>query len=291
EVIDIQCFGPNGTYAMMLARLTRTPLVYSNHGETFMDAHDSFRTSALLRRSLASTLARADAVTSCSMYAAKDLEHYGLRSSAEIVANAVDADVEPMPVSGLPARYIAGIGRLVDNKGFTQLLEAFASARTRLDDTALVIAGDGPDGSWLREYAHTLGIADRVTFTGALTRGQVVSVLGGALVHVVPSHVEAFGIVILEGWRAGITVVATPNGGPPEFVRDGVDALLCDPYETERLGDLLVELVNDEPQRSRIGTAGRARLAEFTWSTVTDRYDALFARVVPAAPTPTEVER
>ena len=47
-----------------------------------------------------------------------------------------------------------------------------------------------------------------------------------------PSRLEPFGIVVLEGWRAGVAVVATTQGGPPEFVRDGMDGVLVDPFDT-----------------------------------------------------------
>lgn len=288
DVIDIQCFGPNGAYATALARFTRTPLIYSNHGETFMDATNAFATSALLRRSLRHTLARAVRVTACSRFAAEDLTQYGLRTSPIIVGNAVDAEVPPAAIAPLPERYIVGVGRLVANKGFNELLDAFAYAGDSLDGVDLVIAGGGPEGDWLREYAAELGVADRTHFAGTLSRGQVVALLQGALIHTVPSRVEAFGIVVLEGWRAGVPVVATTHGGPPEFVHHDVDGVLCDPSDTEQFARILIDLVSDEAKRTRIGDAGRDRLSEFTWAKVADKYDTVFADALDSRRVPLE---
>ena len=73
-------------------------------------------------------------------------------------------------------------------------------------------------------------------------------------VFVMPSRLEPFGIVVLEAWRAGVAVVATDRGGPPEFVRDGADGLLVDPFDTGRGG----RRPSAGPVRRRSG-AGRRR--------------------------------
>lgn len=284
EVLDIQCYGPNGPYATALARRTGTPLVYSNHGETFMDAHGSFDTSLLLRRTLARTLKAADAVTSCSAFAAADLGRFGPTTApVTIVGNGIDLEQTPAPVDEpLPARYVAGVGRLVANKGFDTLLDAYAALGR--DDLDVVIVGDGPYRAELASRATALGIADRVRFLGARSRGEVRTVLDGATAHVVPSHVEAFGIVILEGWRSGVPVVCTRVGGPPEFVTDDEDGLLFDPRSPDDLAQCLRRLLDDDGLRARIGEAGRRRAASFTWDAVADRYEETFAVAGDAAP-------
>jgi glycogen(starch) synthase len=287
ELLDIQCFGPNGTYALALAAATRTPLVYSNHGETFMDAHGVFERSAIQRLALRLTLRHARAVTSCSAYAAADLGRGTGRGRPRgrilrLIPNAVDTDAGGDPIEiDLPPRYFAGIGRLVDNKGFATLIEAFARAAENpaLEGVSLVIAGDGPEKSRLERLVADRGLSERVHLIGALPRRQVVTLLGRATALAVPSTVEAFGIVILEGWRAGIPVLATNRGGPPEFVRDGDDGLLFDPGDASALARLLVEVAADPDRSARLGGAGHARLPEYTWSRVARDYSAVFAEV------------
>lgn len=286
QVIVIQCFGANGPYALALARCTGTPLVYSNHGETFMDAHGTFETSALMRRALGRTLAAAAVLTSCSAYAAGDLARFGSIGAPLIVGNGIDLDAPGAALdTSLPDRYIAGVGRLVGNKGFDRLVAAFADATGRdgLAGVGLVIAGDGPERGRLEELAVSLGVRDRVHFTGPLPREQVRTLLDGALAHVVPSLIEAFGIVVLEGWRSGVPVIATGRGGPPEFVTDGVDGILVDPDDIAGLSRHLVAVVHDEHLRRRLGAAGRAAAARFSWASVADSYEAAFDRALPHA--------
>lgn len=276
DVLHVHCYGPNGPWATALAAATRTPLVVSAHGETFMDAADAFGTSALLRAGLRHSLGRADAVTGCSEYVLADLDRYGLdRSRATVVPNGIDLDqpAEPLRV-GLPDAYLLAVGRMVDTKGFDLLLDAFASAD--LPGVGLVLGGDGPERGALAARAARLGVADRVVLPGRLTRGQVASAASGALAFVVPSRIEAFGIVVLEGWRAGVPVVVTSRGGPPGFVADGVTGLVVDPFDTGALANALERLLGDPDLAGRLGAAGRAEAVHYPWSRVTGDYERIY---------------
>lgn len=291
-VLHVHCFGPNGVFATGLARVTRTPLIVSSHGETFMDADRVFEVSALLRRALRHALDRADAVTACSAFTAAHLEaRYGLApGGAVVVHNGIDADEPAGPApSWLPERYVLGVGRLVRTKGFDLLLDAFAAAAQA--GTDLVIGGDGPERAALASRAAALGLTDRVHLPGRLSRPEVVTVMARAAVLVVPSRIEAFGITVLEGWRAGVPVIATAHGGPPEFVSDGETGLVVDPTDVGALARAITRLLGDPSLARRLGEAGREAAARFTWERAAASYEALYRVVVPrrvlagAAPT------
>lgn len=288
DILQIHCFGPNGVYAAHWARRRRVPFVYSNHGETFMDADNVFARSWLLRSSLSRALSRAAAVTSCSRFAADDLDRFGSPESlVRVVPNGVDM---AETVGALPDRlrnqsYILGLGRLVRVKGFDVLIEAYAhlaSAGTTAG-SVLVIAGDGPEASNLRRHAEHLGVADRVHFLGSLSRPTVGAVMRSARALVVPSQVEAFGITILEGWRAGIPVVATDRGGPSEFIADGVNGILVDPFASSDIAAALRRLLSSAAVANDIGAAGHSAVAKFSWEAVVDTYENLFAGAVRLA--------
>lgn len=284
EVLHVHCFGPNGLYAAALARTTGTPLVYSNHGETFSDAHGAFEHSALLRAGLRAAARRAAAVTACSQFAADDLTRFGIdAAAAEVVFNGIDAD-EPADgdVPGLPARYVLGVGRLVGTKGFSNLIRAYArvASSPSIRGVDLVIGGTGPQVGALAELAEELGVTDRVHLIGRLSRPQVGAVMAAAQLLVVPSLVEAFGITVLEGWRAGTAVMVTSHGGPPEFVEDRVTGLLIDPQDVAALGERIAELLADDSRRSALGEAGAAAAQAFTWEKVAQRYDEIYRRVL-----------
>ena len=101
--------------------------------------------------------------------------------------------------------------------------------------------------------------------------------MSGALAVVVPSRMEAFGIVALEAWRSGAPLVMTNRGGAPGFVRDGIDAILVDPEDAAALGRALARVSSDERLRMQLTAAGRERVGEFTWARVAHAYEELYA--------------
>ncbi|KRD47379.1 hypothetical protein ASE27_03245 [Oerskovia sp. Root918] len=279
RVLHVHCFGPNGVWASVVASMYRVPFVVTTHGETFGDADGVFQSSRLLPAALRRSLRHAAAVTACSRYAADDLTSYGVDpADVVVIPNGIDLH-EPAGAApaGLPGRYVLGIGRLVDNKGMDLLVEAFAAASLP-DDVGLVIAGDGPARRGLERLVGDLGIDDRTLFTGALDRPQVVECMSRAELLVVASRAEAFGIAILEGWRAGLPVIATTHGGPPEFVTTGVDGLLVDPEDTVRLSAAITAVVDDPVLAHRLGDAGRVRAAGYSWKRVAGDYVEQYRR-------------
>lgn len=283
QVLHVQCFGPNGVYALALHHLTRTPLVVSSHGETFADDHNAFEHSGLLRTGLTRALRSAAAVTGCSQFVLDDLAARFGCTTGVVVPNGVDlmesagAPTElPYPAS-TDSPTILGLGRMEHNKGFDLLLQAFAAASLP-DHTQLILAGDGGELPNLRTLASDLGVAERVSFPGPLSRPQVVAAFESATVVVVPSRVEAFGIVVLEAWRAGTPLIATTRGGPGELVTQGVNGLLVDPTDTHALAEALRTLTGDAELRRSLGAAGRTTVEGYTWSAVAEQYVKLYGR-------------
>lgn len=280
DFLHVHCFGPNGVYATQLASLLGRALVFSHHGETFMDANDVFQRSALLRRSLRAALARAVAVTSCSHFAAQDLQRFGKHpAEVDIVFNGIDIDEASAGGLSLPERYFLGVGRLVHNKGFDRLVAAYSSICNlpEMSNTSLVIGGDGPARTQLQELSLAEGVGHRVHFLGALSRPQVGQAMRNSLGLVVPSLVEPFGITILEGWRAAVPVIATNRGGPPEFVVDQVNGLLVDPLDTAALAQRLLHVATDARLRSLLGANGARTVQDFTWEQTARHFERIYS--------------
>jgi len=288
QVLHVQCFGPNGLYALALHYSTRTPLIVSSHGETFADDHDVFATSRFLRGGLVRALRDADEVTGCSQVVLEDLaERFG-STRGSVVPNGVDLDEAK---SRADLTFVAGsgqakvgptvlaLGRVERVKGFDLLIKAFARADLPID-TRLVIGGDGRDLDRLRHLAKQQMVGERVEFPGRLSRDEVVSAMAGASVLVVPSRLEAFGIVILEAWRAGVPVIATSLGGPRDVITDGVDGLLVDPEDLDALAGQLSRVISDPGLAKRLGEAGALRVRDYTWAHTAQMYERVYEGVL-----------
>jgi glycosyltransferase involved in cell wall biosynthesis len=285
DVIHVHCFGPNGTYARVLARRTGTPLVITAHGETVADDEGVFTHSRFAIESLRAGIAESAAVTGCSQVALDDLtERFGLPPERGVVVfNGIDLDEALGSVpTGVSGRYIAAVGRLQPMKGFDLLVEAFAKAQLPRD-IRLVIGGGGPELDALRRQAERLGISDRVVLPGWLDRPTVGALRQGALIGVMPSRFEPFGISALEVWRARSALIATTHGGAPEFVSDGVDGLLVDPLDVDALAAALRDLTGHPDRRTALAAAGAERVRSFTWERTVDAYEGIYREVVVAA--------
>lgn len=282
DILHVQCFGPNGLYALALHWRTRSPLVVSAHGETFMDEDDVFTQSRLLRLGLTRAMRAASAVTGCSQMVLDDLrDRFGL-VGGEIVPNGIDLDeaarlhvnASPSDVDDRPTVFAAG--RVVRVKGFDLLVRAFAAADVPTD-VRLVIGGDGSELPRLKALVDELGLNGRVEFPGRLSRAQVIQGMSQAALVVVPSRVEAFGIVVLEAWRAGSALLCTRNGGPSDLVTHGVNGFLVDPEDIAGFAAALNQLMANPAMRQRLGRAGREVVEGFTWERTARKYQALYA--------------
>jgi glycosyltransferase involved in cell wall biosynthesis len=279
DLLHVQCFSGNGVYATLLSIATRTPLIVTLQGETFMDDHDVYARSIYLRTGLRAGLRRATQVTGCSQFTLDDaagrFDPAAIRG--HVIFNGVDLAESPRG-NWLPPfeRFVLGLGRVVHRKGFDLLIEAFARIAEQDPDLGLVIGGDGPDLPRLRALADDRSLRDRVFFAGVLSRTDVGDAMRAAEAFVMPSRVEAFGMVVLEAWKAGTPAIVTANGGPPEFVRDGVDGLVVDPLDVEALAEQLGHLLGDRELRRRLAAEGTARLPEFAWPEIARQYEDVY---------------
>jgi glycosyltransferase involved in cell wall biosynthesis len=170
-------------------------------------------------------------------------------------------------------------------KGFDLLIGAFAAAD--LDPSIrLVIGGDGSERPQLEALATSLGLGSRVEFRGWMPPQAVADEMAGALAVVVPSRMEAFGIVALEAWRSAAPLVMTARGGARDFVRDGVDGILVDPEDVRDFAGVLRRVAADPALRSALSDAGRARVSNYGWDDIVVRYEKLYAAALGAGGAP-----
>ncbi len=180
---------------------------------------------------------------------------------------------------------VLGLGRLHPNKGWNDLLDAFARLPAEQSGRRLwlLMVGDGPSKQALVEQAHALGIATRVQWLGWQNEPSLYYQL--ADVFVCASVHEPFGNVILESWSNRTLLVATRAEGPQELVEDGVDGLLAPLRDPEALAGVLHRAVTIEPpRRAAMIEAGWTKLlAGFSEDAIVSAYLALYADLATAA--------
>lgn len=144
-------------------------------------------------------------------------------------------------------------------KGHDQLLECWPQILASVPNAQLVVAGDGDDAPRLQAKAASLGIADRVVFTGFLDAGTLDEIRKRAALFVMPSKNEGFGLVYLEAMREGLACVASNVDAASEIVIDGETGHLVDPENRDELAGCIALLLSNDELRRRMGAAGKAR--------------------------------
>lgn len=283
DLIHVQCVSSNGWYASRVAAQLGVPCVVTAQGELTMDAAGLYQTSPLYNRMLQSVAGLAERVTGCSISTLRDLETFLGRpfgGRGTVVHNGVGLeafDSGPSWVHPLP--YFLGIGRLVPQKGFAELIRAYAISG--LADADLIIAGDGPEMERLLALRADLGLAGRVHFVGRAGRRAVHSLMRGATGVVVPSLLEPFGIVSLEAMAAGKPLLASNVGGIPEVVPDGAGVQLVPPADLEALAGGLHWL--GRGVHGDCAEALRRHAMRFVWPRIAERYLSVYRAALSAA--------
>lgn len=185
---------------------------------------------------------------------------------AHVVPNAVEAAVRLEPerrrelraeVAGDPeVPLLLAVGRLVEQKGYDDLLSAFADIAAALPSAVLVIAGDGPLHERLSRRAFDLGLGARLRLLGG--RADVHDLLAAADLYVSASRWEGLPVALLEAMAAGLPIVTTAVGDVPSAAGEGC-AVLVAPQAPQQFAQEVLTLLDDDVRRAALGAAAAAR--------------------------------
>jgi glycosyltransferase involved in cell wall biosynthesis len=159
------------------------------------------------------------------------------------------------------ARVLFALGRLIEKKGFQDLLEALARLPREISGRSwvMLIAGAGEEGQRLARQAQALGIADRVHWLGWQDPPDPWYDLADLMI--VPSRHEPLGNVILEAWNYRRPVLSTQSDGAMELIRDGENGVLVPCAAPAALAAAIERLLaSDEAVLAALGEAGHRDL-------------------------------
>jgi glycosyltransferase involved in cell wall biosynthesis len=168
-------------------------------------------------------------------------------------------------VAGPYGDYILSVGRIESVKRVDLLVRAMRSVDRPL---RLVVAGVGSQRDNVEREAENLGVADRVSFLGAVADDELVRLYAGALCVAYPPFDEDYGYVTLEAFLARKPVVTcSDSGGPNEFVVDGESGYSCPP-DPGALAAAINKLAADRRRAAAMGDAGYDVARRVTWDGV-----------------------
>jgi glycosyltransferase involved in cell wall biosynthesis len=169
---------------------------------------------------------------------------------------------------------IGCVGRLHQQKGYPDLLQAFKIVRDQISDIQLVIVGSGKMEKELKSFVKMHNLSDSVTFAGS--RSDIPEILNGLDLFVLPSLWEGHPIVLLEAMAVGLPVVATRVGGTTEIVIDGETGLMVPPRNPSQLASAIITLMQNPDLRLKMGQASRQRVGLFSIESMTSKIEDLY---------------
>jgi glycosyltransferase involved in cell wall biosynthesis len=199
----------------------------------------------------------------------------------EPFANAANDPALRSQLGLAPAAFVIGkIARLAPLKGHEDLFAAFQKLLPQFPRARLLLVGDGRLRTQLEARARTLGLADKVVFTGLVPPGEVPRYVGimDCLAHL--SAREALSRALPQALAAGKPVVSYDFDGADEICLDGETGFLVRTGDTATVTQRLLQLANDAPLRERLGRRGQQFVREnFAVEQMVDSLYALYLKL------------
>jgi glycosyltransferase involved in cell wall biosynthesis len=168
--------------------------------------------------------------------------------------------------------------RLIGRKGLTFLLQGIEMLGTRLQDVHVTVAGDGDMSEQLRDEAKQRGLAEHVTFLGAVHPDQMPEIYRNADVFVLPSLNEGMSNSLLEAMTAGLAVITTSTGGARDLVNG--NGVIIPRRNAKTIADALLQYLNHRDLLERHCNRSREIAEHLSWKNIARQYLALYDEVI-----------
>ncbi len=178
-----------------------------------------------------------------------------------------------------PANILIAVGRMVREKGFPLLLEAFSRSGLPSQGWYLVILGEGPDRGRLEAKIRDLGLQDRVNLPGLVSSPE--AWLRHADLFVLSSLTEGFPNALMEAMACGVASIAFDcPSGPAEIIRHERTGVLLPVGDVAALAATLRDLAGDPQRRKRLALAAQADVAaRFALGVVVNQWQSVLESV------------
>jgi glycosyltransferase involved in cell wall biosynthesis len=259
---------------MTIARLAGWPVVFHLHGGGFARFYEE-ECTPLQRRIVRRFLDDAACIITVSERWQAWMRSITPNPRVTTIANPVAVPQQAAAERG--GALVTFVGRIRQDKGVFDLIEAVNEVRDTIPTVRLECAGDGDIEGALRHVA-VRGIRANVHFPGWLAPRRREELLARTTVFVLPSHAEGLPMSLLEAMAAGCPVIATAVGGIPDVVTDGVNGLLVPPGDRDALALALHRLLVDRSLAARLGREARETVRRrFTPEHAMERLDQVYS--------------
>lgn len=264
---------------LLVARLLGRRVVYQVHGGALPE--EFFAGSRWLTALLRHVLSMPDVVVLLAQAELEAYQRFVPGQRLEVIPNAIEAEglaQRPLDPGRQGPLRLAYLGRMAENKGIFEAVEALARLVHSGHELLFTLAGGGPDEGRMRDRVRALGLEDRVRFAGPLFGADKDALWRSADVFVFPTyHREGLPYALLEAMAAGAVPVTTQVGAIPDVMQDGLHGLFVPSRDVEALAQALALLDGDQALLLRLAQTGRARVLEhYTVARLAEDFERLY---------------
>lgn len=179
---------------------------------------------------------------------------------------------------------VISAGKLLQIKGFSLAIRAFADFATGRPDSVLTIAGEGPELGNLKRLASKLGVEGQVQFVGWLPRYQLIRAMASSDVFLFPSLRDGGGAVVVEAMAVGTPVVCLDLSGPGMHVTGDSGAKIPATFPEDSVRGMsraLTRICEDSAYREHISKGAHERAQSiYHWDRVGDRINDIYTNIM-----------
>lgn len=180
--------------------------------------------------------------------------------------------IPPTPKTSYDDHNLLFLGRLCNEKGISELLDAVSIVSQKYPNIRLYLGGIWEDNN-LKKKAVIL--KKHVKYLGWIDDKKKERCMEKCSIFVLPTYFEGQPISLLEAMAKGMAVVSTEVGGIPQIVTSGRDGILIPPKDTQALAKSICELLDDTDTKKQLGINARARVTQSY--NIRERVDELVA--------------
>ncbi len=276
DLIDAHYFYPDGVAAAILGKMLNKPVVITARGTDINLIPQFFWP----RKMIVWTAKQANSIVTVCQALKNELIALGTDASKiHALRNGVDLTFfhpeEPIQAQknlNLHRPTMLSVGHLIERKGHHLVIEALQN----LPEYELLIAGDGEEMSALKKLAADLHVIDRVTFLGAVSHSQLVSIYSAADILILASSREGWANVLLESMACGTPVIATNVWGTSEVVTAPAAGMLIEERSAQAITNAIRTMEKAMPSRKET----REYAEKFSWDDTVHSLYNLFENII-----------
>ena len=195
----------------------------------------------------------------------------------EVISPGIDLSWLEVKRNFVPAPHLLFWGRIEDEKGLPELFTAIKQVCKKIPQVKLTLVGEGGQLQKYKRMVSEQGLSDRIEFTGWLGTQAIQQLVTKCSLGVFPSHIESFGLSVVEAMAGGLPIIAARAGAIPENVEDGITGTLIPKENSNALAGALIKALKDPERQESFARKARGVVRQkFSWNVAASKMTKLY---------------